>query len=72
LSLLERKENVSNVFYCEPDEIDLLKGKSVLLIDDVYTTGTTVDECSKVLLRGGASKVFVLTLATGKQVTVDS
>jgi predicted amidophosphoribosyltransferase len=34
-----------------------------LLIDDVYTSGATVNECSRVLLRGGAKEVTVLTLA---------
>jgi ComF family protein len=40
-----------------------LEGKSVLLIDDVYTTGATVNECSKVLRRGGAKRIDVFTLA---------
>ena len=40
-----------------------IKGKVVLLIDDVYTTGTTVNECSKVLMAGGAQRVDVFTLA---------
>jgi ComF family protein len=40
-----------------------LEGKSILLIDDVYTTGATVNECSKVLRRGGVKRVDVLTLA---------
>lgn len=39
--------------------------KSILLIDDVYTTGSTVDECCKVLKEAGASQIFVLTLAAG-------
>ena len=39
------------------------RGKRVLLLDDVYTTGATVDECSRILLAGGASRVDVLTLA---------
>jgi predicted amidophosphoribosyltransferase len=38
-------------------------GKSILLVDDVYTSGATVNECSRVLKRGGAKEVFVVTLA---------
>lgn len=37
--------------------------KRVLLIDDVFTTGTTANECAKVLLKAGAEDVAVLTLA---------
>ena len=42
-----------------------LVGKCVLLIDDVYTTGATVDTCAKVLKDAGADKVYVLTLTSG-------
>jgi predicted amidophosphoribosyltransferase len=35
----------------------------VVLIDDIFTTGATADECARVLQRGGVKKVFVLTLA---------
>ncbi len=41
----------------------LLKGKSILLVDDVYTTGTTVNECAKVLRKAEAKHVYVVTLA---------
>lgn len=41
------------------------EGAQVLLIDDILTTGATVEECSRVLLQGGAYKVAVLTLAGG-------
>lgn len=40
-----------------------LEGKSLLLVDDVFTTGATVNECSKVLKKAGAGSVQVLTLA---------
>lgn len=61
LSGAEREKELRGTFRVIGKEE--LSGLSVLLIDDVYTTGATVNECSKVLLRGGAKKVDVLTLA---------
>ena len=43
------------------------RGKSVLLVDDVFTTGSTSDECSKMLLNSGAFKVQVITLTRAKR-----
>ncbi|HBI23076.1 MAG TPA: hypothetical protein DDX84_02445 [Nitrospiraceae bacterium] len=40
-----------------------VRGKRILIVDDVYTTGATVSECSKVLKRSGAKEVCVLTLS---------
>jgi len=40
-----------------------IKGKKVVLVDDVFTTGTTVSECARVLKKAGAEKVDVMTLA---------
>ena len=40
-----------------------LRGKKVLLVDDIYTTGSTVNECSKILNLAGAKKVDVFTIA---------
>lgn len=40
-----------------------IKNSNVLLVDDVYTTGSTAGECSKTLLNYGVSKVYVVTVA---------
>ncbi len=61
LSGVEREKGLKAAFHVI--EREELLGKSVLLVDDVYTTGATVNECSKVLVKGGARKVDVLTLA---------
>jgi competence protein ComFC len=61
LSKAERSDNVSNVFKV-PDP-ELAEGKSVLLVDDVFTTGSTVNSMSKLLKNNGVSNVFVLTVA---------
>lgn len=63
LKAKEREENVRKAFIINPKRSEKIKGKTVVLIDDVYTTGATVKECSAVLMRGGASAVHVLTLA---------
>ena len=57
----QRRENIRGAFsVATPEQID---GCDVLLVDDVFTTGTTVSECARVLRRAGASKVFVATVA---------
>ena len=56
-----RKSNISGAFTVNAPEKAF--GKHILLIDDVYTTGATVDECARVLIRAGAARVDVLTLA---------
>jgi ComF family protein len=57
----ERRRNVRGAFSLNPQKP--VKGKRVLLIDDVYTSGATVNECSRSLKRAGAKDVYVLTLA---------
>ena len=42
-----------------------LEGQSILLVDDVMTTGATVNECARVLKQSGAREVLVLTAARG-------
>jgi ComF family protein len=57
----ERHKNVKAAFSLNP-KADV-KGKTIILIDDVFTTGATAKECTKTLLKGGAAKVHILTLA---------
>ena len=63
LGVRARMRNVTGAFRVAPQYRLKLKGKRVLLVDDVYTTGATVRATAKVLKRGGASGVDVLTLA---------
>ena len=57
----DRLQNIKNAF--DVSDYSKVKGKKILLVDDVYTTGATANECAKVLMRAGAANVDVLTLA---------
>ena len=59
----QRRDNVRKAFDIHPRWVGRLAGKSVVLVDDVLTTGATVEACVQVLRRGGAAHVDVLTLA---------
>ena len=61
LDRAERMKNILGVFDIKDKSIFIQK--KILLVDDIYTTGTTVDECAKLLLDNGAKEVFVVTLA---------
>lgn len=65
-SELDRGKRLKNVrgSFLAVDK-DAFRGKNVLLVDDVYTTGATINECAGALLSAGAKKVFSLTLARG-------
>ncbi|PZQ46070.1 MAG: hypothetical protein DI551_05900 [Micavibrio aeruginosavorus] len=63
LNARQRQENVRSAFALHPKRGGEIAGKTVLLVDDVYTTGSTASECAKALLKGGAKEVFVLTVA---------
>lgn len=54
----ERIVNVKGVFAVGDDDV---KGKTVLLVDDIKTTGATLNECSKALLDGNAKRVYCVT-----------
>ena len=63
----ERLQNMTNAFSPSPEVLRIskkpLKGRSVLLIDDVWTTGSTMQACAKVLKSLGAEKIWAFTLA---------
>lgn len=59
----ERLQNVQDAFAVPHRQKNTIEGKNVLLVDDVMTTGATLNACTQALLKGGAQSVFVLTLA---------
>lgn len=66
-SLLDKKgrlENLKDAFCVTHKE--LIKGKNILLIDDILTTGTTVNECGRILKKAGANTVIAAVIATGQ------
>ncbi|MHB8303587.1 MAG: ComF family protein [Acidobacteriaceae bacterium] len=61
----QRRENLRGAFFVpEPEQIC---GLSILLLDDIYTTGATARECTQTLLRAGAASVYVVTLARSQR-----
>lgn len=56
----ERKQELKNAFKVNED-IKKYKNKSILLIDDIFTTGSTVNEISKILKLNGISNIYILT-----------
>ncbi len=59
-SVKDRKKNVDDAFYVKGE---ILKGKTIVLLDDVWTTGATLNACTKVLRKAGAHRIYLLTLA---------
>jgi len=60
----ERRENISGAY--EAVDPELISGKCVLLIDDIVTTGSTLNECAGAVLSAGAAKVVCAALARGE------
>lgn len=62
---VERQENVKDIFEAlEPQQI---RGKRIVLVDDVLTTGATLESCLNVLLRAGCDSVSIMTIAAAQQ-----
>lgn len=65
LSSFERAENVKNAYSIINSE--MVNNKTILLCDDIVTTGSTLGECANVLYRNGAKKVLCVTIAYAKK-----
>ncbi len=63
LSRTQRLKNLRRAFEVKPSARAKLKGKAILLVDDVITTGATANACASVLKQAGAARVDVITLA---------
>lgn len=59
----ERFGNVKGAFAVRPRQLAEIQGKTVLLVDDVLTSGATAKECARILLKAGAKEVDMLTVA---------
>ena len=60
LNISQRRENVHDAYQADPR---IVKRKSILIMDDVATTGSTIAACTEALLSAGAQEVYVLTIA---------
>jgi ComF family protein len=61
LGIRDRFINALNRYHAVPNKF--IRGRSILLVDDVYTTGATINECARQLLSAGVRDVFSLTIA---------
>lgn len=60
LNVSQRRENVENAYQADPN---VVKQRSIVIMDDVATTGSTIAACTQALLAAGARDVYVLTIA---------
>ena len=60
---IERLKNLEKAFLIGKNSVKL---KKILLVDDIYTTGATLEACSRILIAEGAQEVYGMTIATGE------
>lgn len=63
LRFRKRKSNLRSAFVINEKHLELVRDKNILIVDDVFTSGSTANECAKVLKKNNVAKVFVLTVA---------
>lgn len=62
LNDIQRKKNLENAFILNEN---IVKLKKIILVDDIYTTGSTIDSCTKVLMDGGIKEVYYICISVG-------
>ncbi|MDD2217364.1 MAG: ComF family protein [Eubacteriales bacterium] len=72
LTISEREENLQNVFTISPRFSKMIKGGSILLIDDIFTTGSTADACALTMCEAGARRVYFASVAAGADITIEN
>lgn len=60
----ERQNNLKRAFKISRNDVKL---KRVIIVDDIYTTGSTIDACAEVLLKAGIEKVYYVSASVGKE-----
>ncbi len=61
--ILKRQENAKNIFKINENQKHLIKNKNIILVDDVFTTGSTLNECAKILKQNKANNIIAICLA---------
>lgn len=72
LSIAEREANLENVFTISPRFSKMIAGGSVLLIDDIFTTGSTADACALALRKAGARRIYFASVAAGADMLIEN
>ncbi|WP_373331452.1 ComF family protein [Salmonirosea aquatica] len=61
----ERRDNVKGIF--EVPDANKIRGKTLILVDDVLTTGATLDACVETLIQAGCDRIYIMTIAAAQQ-----
>lgn len=61
-----RRDNVKDAFRLQPEWKEKIQDSRVLLVDDIYTTGATLESCASVLCEAGVKYVYFVCLCTGR------
>ncbi len=61
----DRKKNLDGAFELDSERASVVYNRTVLLVDDIYTTGTTMNHCSRLLRDAGAKRIVIAAVAAG-------